>query len=75
MRLQHGRVTGNKKVGLEEVVQSFQKQHNQGQQRLSEITRRRVQVLPRMFTAEQREAIHRRRVLLGEVKEAVRALK
>ena len=75
VRLQDGRVTGNKRDVLEEGVQSFRKQHNQGQQGLSETTRRMVQVLPRVFTAEQSEAIHRGRVTLGEIKEAVRALK
>ena len=34
-----------------------------------------VRALPRVFTAEQSEAIHRSRVTLGEKKEAVRALK
>ena len=32
MRLQDGRVTGNKREVLEEVPQSFRRQHNQGQQ-------------------------------------------
>ena len=75
VRLQFGRVTGNKKEVLEEVAQSFRRQHNQGQQDLSEITRRMVRALPRVFTAEQSEDIHRSRVTLGEVKEAVKALK
>ena len=74
VRLQDGRVTGNKWEVLEEVAQSFRKQHNQGQQRLSERTRRMVQALRRVFTAEQSEAIHRSRVTLGEMKEALRAL-
>ena len=59
VRLQDGRVTGNKRKVLEEVAQSFQKQHNQGQQRLSKTTRRMVQALERLFRAEQSEAIHR----------------
>ena len=75
VRLQDGRVTGNKLQVLEEVAQSFRKQHNQGQQRLSGTTRRMVQALPRVFTAEQSEAIRRSRVTLGEIKEAVWALK
>ena len=75
VRLQCGRVTGNKKEGLEEVAQSFRRQHNQGQQELSGITRRMVRALPRVFTAEQSEDIHRSRVTLGEIKEAVKALK
>ena len=74
-RLQCGRVTGKKKVVLEEVAQSFRRQHNQGQQELSGITRRMVRALPRVFTAEQSEDIHRSRVTLGELKEAVKALK
>ena len=40
--LQCGRVTGNKKEMPEEVAQSFRRQHNQGQQELSVITRRMV---------------------------------
>ena len=64
VRLQDGRVTGNKGG-----------QHNQGQQQLSGITRRMVRALPRVFTAEMSEDIHRSRVTLGEIKEAVRALK
>ena len=75
MRLQDGRVTGNKREVLEEVAQSFRRQHNQGQQELSRITRRMVRALPRVFKAEQSEDIHRRWVTLGERKEAVRAIK
>ena len=75
VRLQDGRVTGNKREVLEEVAQSFRRQHNQGQQELSGITRRMVRALPGVFTAEQSEDIHRSRVTLGEIKEAVRALK
>ena len=75
VRLQCGRVTGNKKEVLEEVAQSFRRQHNQGQQELSGITRRMVRAFPRVFTAEQSEDIHRSRVTLGETKEAVKALK
>ena len=75
VRLQCGRVTGNKREVLEEVVQSFKRQHNQGQQELRGITRRMVRALPRVFTAEQSDDIHRSRVTLGEIKEAVKALK
>ena len=75
MRLQDGRVTSNKREVLEEVAQSFRKQHNQGRQGLSKTTRRMVQALQMVFTAEQRQAIHRSRVTLEEIKEAVRALK
>ena len=75
VRQQGGRVTGNKKEVLEEVAQSFRRQHNQGQQELSGIKRTMVRALPRVFTAEQREDIHRSRVTLGEIKEAVKALK
>ena len=75
VRLQCARVTGNKKEVLEEVAQSFRRQHNQGKQELSGITRRMVRVLPRVFTAEQSEDIHRSRVTLGEIKETVKALK
>ena len=75
VRLQGGRVTGNKKEVLEEVAQSFRRQHNQGQQELSGISRRMVRALPRLFTAEQSEDIHRSRVTLGEFKEAVKDLK
>ena len=53
VRLQCGRVTGNKKEVLQEVAQSFRRQHNQGQQELSGITRRMVRALPRLFTTEQ----------------------
>ena len=42
VRLQDGRVTGNKQEVLEEVAQSFRRQHNQGQQELSGITRRMI---------------------------------
>ena len=66
---------GKKKEVQEEVAQSFRRQHNQGQQELSGITRRMVRALPRVFTAEQSEDIHRGRVTLGEIKEAVKALK
>ena len=73
VRLKCGRVTGNKKEVLEEVAQSFRRQHNKGQQELSGITRRMVRALPRVFSAEQSEDIHRSRVTLGEIKEAVKA--
>ena len=75
VRLQDGRVTSNKRAVLEEVEQSFRRLHNQGQHGLSGTTRRMVQELPRVFTAEQSEAIHCSRVTLGEIQEAVRALK
>ena len=75
VRLQDGRVTGNKREVLEEVARSFRKQHNNGQQRLSETTRRTVQALQRVFTAEQSETIRCRGVMLGETKAAVWALK
>ena len=75
LRLQCGRVTGNKKEVPEEVAQSFRRQDTQGQQELSGITRRMVRALPRVFTAEQSEDIHRSRVTLGEINEAVKALK
>ena len=75
VRLQDGRVTGNKREVLEEVAQTFRRQHNQGQQELSGITRRMVRALRRVFTAEQSEDIHCSRVTLGEIKGAVRALK
>ena len=75
VRLQDGRVTGNKQEVLEEVAQSFRRQHNQGQEELSKIKRRMIRALPRVFTAERSEDIHRSRVMLGERKEAVQALK
>ena len=75
VRLQDCRVTGNKQEVPEEVAQSFRRQHNQGQQELSGITRRIVRALGRVFTVEQSEDIHRSRVTLGEIKEAVQALK
>ena len=75
VRLQDGRVRSNKREVLEEVAQSFRRQHNQGQQELSGTTRRMLRALPRVFTAQQSEAIHRSRMTLGGKKEAVRALK
>ena len=39
VKLQGGQVTGSKKEVLEEVAQSFRRQHSQGQQELSGITR------------------------------------
>ena len=75
MRLQDCRVTGNKREVPEEVGQSFWEQHSEGQQGLSKTTRRMVRALPRWFTEEQSEAIHRSRVTLAEIREAVRALK
>ena len=75
VRLHYGRVTGNKQEVLEEVAQSFRRQHNQRQQGPSGTTRRIVLTLPTLFTAQQSEAIHRSRVTLGEIKKAARALK
>ena len=75
VRLQDGRVTGNKREVLEEVAQSLRRQHNQGQQELSGITQRMVRALLRVFTAEQRGEIHRSSVTMGEIKEAVQGLK
>ena len=75
MRLQDGRVTGNKQEVLEEVAQSFRRQHNQGQQEISAITQTMIRGLMRVFTAEQSEDIHRSRVTLWEMKEAVQAIK
>ena len=75
VRLQDGRGTGNKREVLEEVARSFRRKHNQGQQELSGITQRMIRALPRVFEAEQSEDIHRSRVTLGEIKEAVQAVK
>ena len=51
VRLLCGRVTGNKKEVLEEVAPSFRRQHNQGQQELTWITRSMVRALPRVCHA------------------------
>ena len=75
VRLQDCRVTDNKREVLEEVAESFRQQHNQEQQALSETTRRMVRALLRVFADEQCDAIHRRRVTLGEIIEAVPALR
>ena len=75
VRLQDGGVMGNKLEVVAAVAESFRRQHNQGQHGLSETTRRMVQALPRVFTEEQSEAIHRSGVTLGEQTEVVRALK
>ena len=75
VRLQDGRVTGNKLEVLEEVAQNFREKHIEGQQGLSKTTQRMVRALPRVFTEEQNKAIHRSRVTLGEIEEAVWALK
>ena len=72
VRLQDGRVRGNKRKVLEEVPKSFREPHNHG---LSETTRRMVRALPRVFTEEQSKAIRRSRVTLQKITEAVRALK
>ena len=53
VRLQDGRVTGNKREVREEVAHSFREQDNQGQQGLSKTTRRMVRALPTVFTEEQ----------------------
>ena len=75
VRLQNGRGTGNKREVLAAVAESFRGQDNQGQQQLSETTQRIIRALPRVFTEEQSEAIHRCRVTLREITQAVRALK
>ena len=75
VRLQDARVTGNKREVLRELAQSFRQQYNQGQQGLSETTQGMVRALRKVFTEQQSEAIHRSRVTLREIKEAVRALK
>ena len=73
VRLQDGRVTNNNREVLEKVVERFWGEHDQGQQGLSVTTQKMVQALPRVFMEEQSEAIHRRRVTLGEITEAVQA--
>ena len=75
VRLQNGRGTRNKREVLAAVAESFRGQENQGQQQLSETTQRIIQALLRVFTVEQREAIHCRRVTLREITEAVHAHK
>ena len=75
VRLQDGRVTGNEREVLEGLAESFQGKHNQGQQPLSETTQRMVEALPRVFTKEQSEGIHRCKVKQGQIAEAGRALK
>ena len=75
VRLQDGRVTGNKWEVLQEVAHGLWVHHNQGQQGLSETTRRMVRALPSAIMEEQSEAIHSSRVTLGEKKQAVWALK
>ena len=75
LRLQDGRVSGNKRELLEAMAESFRRQRTRGQQGLSDTTRRMVRVLPRVFTEEQSDAIHRSRVTLGKITEAVQTLK
>ena len=75
MRLQDGRVTGNKQEVLQKVAESFRGQHNQWQHWLSETTQWMARALLRVFSEEQSQAIQRRRVTLGEITEALRALK
>ena len=53
----------------------FQEAAQPGAAGAQHITQRMVRALPRVFTAEQSEDIHRSRVTLGEIKEAVRAFK
>ena len=65
VRLQDGRVTGNKPEILAAMAESFPGQHIQGQWGLSETTQRMVWALPRTFKEEPSEAIHRRRVTMG----------
>ena len=60
---------------LEATAESFRRQHHQGQKELSENTQRIVRALPQVFREEQSEAIDRRWVTLGEITDAVRALK
>ena len=53
----------------------FQEAAQPGAAGANGITRRMVGALPRVYRAEQSEDIHRSRVTLGEIKEAVKALK
>ena len=75
VRLQDGRVMTNRRQVLEVVRESVRRQHNQGQQGLSETTTTMVLALPQVFTEEQSEAIHRRRVTFGEITEVVWAFR
>ena len=75
VRLRDGRAPGNRQEVLEEEAKSFWEQHSQGQQGLSETTRRMFRALLRVFTEQQSEAIHRSRVTLGEITGVVRAVK
>ena len=59
VRLQDGTVTNDPKVVLEEVLNSFLRQHNTEDGKLSAYTEEMISHLPRLYNRTQRRYMHR----------------
>ena len=59
VRLQNSTVTNHPKVVLEEVLNSFQRQHNTEDEELSAYTEELISHLPKLYNRTQRRDMHR----------------
>ena len=71
VRLQNGTVTNVPKVVLEEVVNSFQRQHNTEEEEISAYTEELLSHLPKLYNWTQRRDMHRTPFTFRELDEVL----
>ena len=69
VRLQNGTVTNDPKVVLEEVLNSFQRQHNTEDEELSAYTEEWISHLPKLYNGTQQRDMHRTPFTIRELDE------
>ena len=75
VRLQDGTVTDDPKVVLEEVLNSFLRQHNTEDGELSAYTEVLISHLPKLYNRSQRQKIHRTPFTIRELDEVLYKLR
>ena len=71
MRLQNGTVISAPKVVLEEVLNSFQCQHNTEDEKLSAYTEELISHLPKLYNRTQRRDMHHTSLTIRELVEVL----
>ena len=74
VRLQNGTVTNDPKVVLEEVLNSFQRQHNTEDEELSAYTEELITHLPKRYNRTQQRDMHRTPFTIRELDEVLHKL-
>ena len=74
VRPQDGTVTDHPQVVLEEVLNSFLRQHNTEDGKLSEYTEELISHLPKLYNQTQRRDMHRTQFTIRELDEVLHKL-